>query len=71
MMMLYKKLVSEGTWPLTLSASVKGRSTAQQCQDRMFQLLLVFTLKHLSVQFIFYNYNVTELQYGTEYGVIK
>lgn len=42
-MMLYKKLVSEGTWPLTLSASVKGRSTAQQCQDRMSMTPYVYT----------------------------
>lgn len=70
-MMLYKKLSSEGTWPLTLNASVKGRPTAQQCQDGMFQWLIMFTLKHLSMQFIFYNCNVTELQYGTEYGDFK
>lgn len=69
-MTLYKKLVSEGTWPLILNGSVKGRSTAQQRQDRMFQWL-VFTLKHVSMQFIFYNCNVTELQQGTEYGVFK
>lgn len=37
----------------------------------MFQWLLKFTLKHLSIQFIFYICNVTELQYATEYGVLK
>jgi len=36
-MMLYKKLVSEGIWPLTLSASVKGQPILQQYQDGMFQ----------------------------------
>lgn len=66
--MLYKKLSSEGTWPLTLNASVKGRSTAQQGEDRIFQWLIMFTLKHLSMQFIFYNCNVTKLQRGTKYG---
>lgn len=70
-MTLYIKLVSEGIWPLTLSASVKGRPILQQCQDGMFQWLLKFTLKHLSIQFIFYICNVTELQYATEYGVLK
>lgn len=64
-----KKLVSEGTWPLTLNASVKGRSTAQQRQD--VSMTVMFTLKHLRMQFIFHSFNVIELQYGTEYGVFK
>lgn len=64
-----KKLVSEGTWPLTLNASIKGRSTAQQCQD--VSMTVTFTLKHLRMQFIFHSCNITELQYGTKYGVFE
>lgn len=36
-MMLSKNLVSEGIWPLTLSASVTGRPILEQCQDGVFQ----------------------------------
>lgn len=36
-MMLYKKFVNEGIWPLTVSAFVEGRPILRQHQDGMFQ----------------------------------
>lgn len=39
-MMLYKKFVTEGIWPSTVSAFVEGRPIVRQHQDRMFQRLL-------------------------------